>query len=160
MCDVLYNSLEKHCWKKNVKVHALFQKVMWVAFRWLSLTSVFQGNLRNIMVRTSHWGGLINLISRYPGYLLRLCVERRLVAWGIWHLGWYLDAWKPPSILDKKVKSVLEPNSAWSQNLSCFIRLLKPRPLNQQSSPATISLVVQRLHNTIYRINYHPADEC
>ena len=146
--------------EKNVKVHASFQKVMWIAFRWLSLTSVFQGNLRNIMVRTSHWGGLINLIIRCPGYLLRLCVERRLVAWGIWHLGWYLDAWKPPSILDKKAKSVLEPNSAWSQNLSCFIRLLKPRPLNQQSSPATISLVVQRLHNTIQRINYHPADEC
>ena len=80
MCDVLYNSLEKHCWKKNVKVHALFQKVMWVAFRSLSLTSVFQGDLRNIMVRISHPGGLINLIIRYPGYLLRLCVERRLVA--------------------------------------------------------------------------------
>ena len=66
--------------EKNVKVHALFQKVMWVAFRSLSLISVFQGNLRNIMVRTSHQGDLINLIIRYPGYLLRLCVERRLVA--------------------------------------------------------------------------------
>ena len=78
MCDVLNNSLEKHCWKKNVKVHALFQKVMWVAFRSLSLPSVFQGNLRNIMVRISHPGGLINLISRYPGYLLRLCMAGHL----------------------------------------------------------------------------------
>ena len=78
---------------------------------------------------------------------------------GIWHLGWYLDAWKPLSILEKKAKSVLEPNSAWSQNLSCFFRLLKPRPLDQQFSLATISLVVQRLHKAIQWINCYPADE-
>ena len=145
--------------EKNVKVHASFQKVMWVAFRWLSLPSVFQGNLRNIMVRTSHWGGLINLISRYPGYLLRLCVERRLVARHL-TFGMVFGCMEPPSILDKKAKSVLEPNSAWSQNLSCFFRLLKPRPLDQQSSLATISLVVQRLHKAIQWINCYPADEC
>ena len=73
---------------------------------------------------------------------------------------WDLDAWQPLSILDKKAKSVLEPNSAWSQNLSCFFRLLKPRPLDQQSSLATISLVVQRLHKAIQWINCYPADEC
>ena len=79
VCVMYYTTLLRNIVGKNVKVYASFQKVMWVAFRWLSLPSVFQGNLRNIMVRTSHWGGLINLISRYPGYLLRLCVERRLV---------------------------------------------------------------------------------
>ena len=144
---------------KNVKVHASFQKVMWIAFRWLSLTSVFQGNLRNIVVRTSHWGGLINLISRYPVYLLRLCVERRLVARHL-TFGMVFGRMAALSILDKMVKSVLEPNSAWSQNLSCFNRLLKPRPLDQQSSLATISLVVQRLHKAIQWINCYPADEC
>ena len=137
----------------------MFQKVMWVAFRWLSLPSVFQGNLRNIMVRTSHWGGLINLISRCPGYLLRLCVERRLVARHL-TFGMVFGRMAALSILDKMVKSVLEPNSAWSQNLSCFNRLLKPRPLDQHSSPATISLVVQRLHKAIQWINCYPADEC
>ena len=91
VCVMYYKTLLRNIVGKNVKVYASFQKVMWVAFRWLSLPSVFQGNLRNIMVRTSHWGGLINLISRYPGYLLRLCVERRLVArhltFGIWMHG-------------------------------------------------------------------------
>ena len=110
------------------------------------------------MVRTSHQGDLINLIIRCPGYLLRLCVERRLVARHL-TFGMVFGCMEPPSILDKKAKSVLEPNSEWSQNLSCFIRLLKPRPLDQQSSLATISLVVQRLHKAIQWINCYPADE-